>query len=177
MKRIFASVLCLLTVFFCFAPAASAIGAERTQTETLENGDRLVSGVGGPLLREKPENEAALPFEKLLRFFKRLLYLFTGMKTAEKSKYLRYYDANGVLLWEAVLTAEFVYSSKQVRCESVDLSFVSMDRNWLLASRNTEKAGDTARGTVSVRQTKLGVPLQTVTRTLTLTCDRYGAVS
>ena len=176
MKRIITLTICLLMVFLCFAPAVSAIQSENTQTEVLENGDSLVSGIGDPLLTAAPEDTPSATFSNLIRFLKRLIFFFTGTKTVEKSKYLRYYDQNGVLLWEATLTAEFAYSSKQVRCEDARLSFVSLDWDWTLVSRQTEKTGDTALGTISVKQTKLGVPLQTITRTLTLTCDSNGNV-
>ena len=176
MKRIVALTICLLMVFLCFAPSVSAIQPENTQTEVLENGDSLVSGIGDPLLNAAPEDTPAATFSNVIRFLKRLIYFFTGTKTVEKSKYLRYYDQNGVLLWEATLTAEFVYSSKQVRCEDARLSFVSLDRDWTLSSRQTEKVGDTALGTISVKQTKLGIPLQTITRTITLACDSNGNV-
>ena len=116
-KRIVALTICLLMVFLCFAPSVSAIQPENTQTEVLENGDSLVSGIGDPLLTTAPEDTPAATFSNLIRFLKRLIYFFTGTKTVEKTKYLRYYDQNGVLLWEATLTAEFAYSSKQVRCE------------------------------------------------------------
>ena len=178
MKRIVALTICLLMVFLCFAPSVSAIQPENTQTEVLENGDSLVSGIGDPLLTAAPEDTPAATFLNLIRFLKRLIYFFTGTKTTvEKSKYLRYYDQNGVLLWEATLTAEFAYSSKQVRCKDARLSFVSLDRNWTFSSRQTEKAGDTAIGTISVKQMKLGVPLQTITRTITLTCDSNGNIN
>lgn len=178
MKRILACILCLLTGILCFSSAGSAARAEEIQTtEVLENGDALISGIGDPLLRDETTNTAAGPLETVLRFFRRLLYFFTGTKTVERSKFLRYYDANGVLLWEAVLTAEFTYSEKQVRCETAKLSFTSLDPDWALSSKTTAKAGDAARGTVSVRQTKLGVPLQTVTRTIVLTCDNKGNIN
>ena len=177
MKRILAAALCFLTLVLCLIPAVSAADAEDPRTETLENGDRLVTGIGEPLLQGAPEDAGVATLARLLRFFRRLVHLLTGTKTTERSKYLRYYDHNGVLLWEATLTAEFAYSARRVRCERATLSFVSQDPDWSLVSRQTETAGDAARGTVSVRQTKLGVPLQTVTRTLTLTCDSNGNVS
>ena len=177
MKRFMTSVLCLILLFLLITPAVSAIQPENTQTEVLENGDSLVSGIGDPLLTAAPEDTPAATLSNLIRFLKRLIFFFTGTKTVEKSKYLRYYDQNGVLLWEATLTAEFAYSSKQVQCEDARLSFVSLDWDWTLVSRQTVKTGDTALGTISVKQTKLGVPLQTITRTITLTCDSNGNVN
>ena len=109
-------------------------------------------------------------------FLQRLLRFFGKTDTVTKTKYLRYYDSKGVLLWTTYLTATFQYNGKKVVCTEAALTAEIADGDWTLDEKQTEKADNTAKGTVTFRQHKLGVPLKTITRTLTLTCDKNGNV-
>ena len=177
MKRLFSAVFAVLFVLFCLAPAALAARDPQPPeevTETLEDGSYFVVAVG-----ERNQNEAAEthdPVARLIAFFQRLIRLLRKQQTVSKTKYVSYYDANGTLLWTLYLSADFIYNGKTAACDSVAVSFDILDADWRNLASAGSVNGDTAVGQFAMRQYKLGVPLKTVQKTLTLTCRPDGAV-
>ena len=174
MKKLMALQLCvcfMLPLTTVFAAEASAVQTK----EVLEDGDYIVTEIKDGAA--DPQNEDTLSLlGRLTELLRKLLRFLTGTKTAEKTKYVNYYDKNGTLLWSVQLTATFSYSKSEAKCDSAQVSSVFYDTDWKLISSGTEKDGDTAVGRFTVRQIKLGVPLKTVKRTVTLTCDTNGNV-
>ena len=122
------------------------------------------------------ENEISL-FYKLLTRILKILSFFSRAKTVEKVKYLKYYDKNGVLLWTVTLYAQFSYSRSSVKCESAKLSSSILDSDWKMTEAKVSKNKNTAIGAFTISQSKLGIPLKSISRTLTLTCDKNGNIT
>ena len=175
MKRLLTILLCTLLLALPLLPAAQAAVAyfDYEVTETLEDGSSLVTSIQ---MEEQLESDTFDLLSLVRAFLQRLLRFFGKTDTVTKTKYLRYYDSKGVLLWTTYLTATFQYNGKKVVCTEAALTAEIADGDWTLDEKQTEKADNTAKGTVTFRQHKLGVPLKTITRTLTLTCDNNGNV-
>ncbi len=170
MKKVISVFLSLVMIFVfpCFVSADENAG---TETEVFEDGSFLE-------IVTETENESELIgfFSRLINFLKRLVEFFTGQKTVTKTKYMNYYASDGVLLWSAKLKADFMYSKKEAVCTDSSFSMDIYDSDWVLISSDCRNAGDTAEAEFSVRQYKLAVPLKTVEKTITLTCDTQGNV-
>lgn len=173
-------LLCMLLCITCLLPAFSVIAfaenpAAAEFCETLENGDYITYSISDS--KNDLQNEDAMSvLTRLLHLLRRMLQMLTGTKTVQKTKYVNYYDKNGTLLWTVTLTARFAYSKSNVKCEAAAVNAEMFDPDWRLISAATEKSGPTATARFTVRQTKLGVPLKTIEKTVTLTCDRNGNV-
>lgn len=188
MKKITALILSVLMIFGAALPAFA--------TDTAE--DEITYFDDGSYLREtytyeeiKWENVVYNDHEYvggeedamgsvgniLLRILHWLKKILTNMKKASKSKYIYYYDANGTLLWQASIYAEFEYNGLWATCKVARKHFVRYDADWKLISSECDYEDATATAKFTVKQYKLGIPLKTINKKLTLTCDRKGNVT
>lgn len=168
-------VLCIILSLFIFIlPLNVTVFAEETEeiTQISEDGEYTVSG-----MTDMQTEEASDFFSKLISVFRKLMELLTGNKTVSKTKYVSYYDKNGILLWTVYLNAEFAFNGKQSVCKKAYTSYEIADKDWSVQSCESGKSGDTAWADFTVRQSKLGVKLKTITPHLTLRCDKNGNVS
>ena len=192
-KRLVAFLLCVLLLVPAVALPAFSVEQEDVQKETFADGDYIVietadnephigyiaddgnyyspQGYGDAV-----EEATLLSVRSILDLFRRIVRFITGTKTVEKVKYVKYYDTSGNIIWIVTLKAKFSYSETRVKCDSSKLTFQRRDPDWKMISSNATKSGNTARGEFIVRQTKLGVNLKTVEKTITLTCDKNGNV-
>ena len=174
-KKLTALLLLCVCLVLPLTPAFAAESSVPEIREMLEDGDYTVTVVKDGAAGLQNEDTLST-LGRLLELLKKLLRLFTGTKTVQKTKYVNYYDKNGTLLWTVQLEASFSYSKNRATCDSARITSVFYDSDWKLISSSVSKDGDTATGQFTVRQTKLGVPLTTVERTVTLTCDTNGTV-
>ncbi|MBR3953930.1 MAG: hypothetical protein IKJ63_00450 [Clostridia bacterium] len=191
MKRIFISFLCCALLCLQIIPCVAA--ASGMQTEKNEDGSFFI-------ISDKPLSSAVAPpdFEnqivpgaptvsnmsaiiKLFRsIIEKLLHLFRqlqGKEEVTKTKYIYYYSSDSKLLWSGKLTGEFMYSSSSAQCLNASFDFETYDSNWKLDDYTCSTKNATASVTFSVVQKSLGVKLQTIEKTITLTCDTNGNVS
>lgn len=171
MKKIIAVFLCPVFIILSVFPVFAA-GMQKEEREYLEDGSYFIEVVSDSI---KKENEQGI-FAKLFDFLKRLIEFFKGQKTVTKTKHLNYYSSDNELLWTAKLTGEFIYSKSTAVCSSAEFSMEIYDSDWLLQSSECEEAGDTAAAEFTVKQYKLLVPLKTIEKRMTLTCDTKGNV-
>lgn len=187
MKKVISLVLCALLVVLTLTPVSAAY--TETEKQYFEDGSYITVGYDesdGDFgeITEDAESGSLSFFERIISIFKKIIaYLFgketeeeTKPKTVSKTKYARYYDTNDNLLWTVYLTAEFSYDGESAECTKVSVSQSIKDSDWKLISSDCEKSGNRATGDFTVRQYKLGVPLKTIEKTLTLTCDKDGNV-
>ena len=178
MKKIVCVLLCGVLLGVFVLPAFGASVPE--QRETLADGSYFVTVVSdkSPVDEEIASDDTGLTglINRLVQFLRQLIQLMRGTRTVTKTKYVNYYDSNGTLLWTASLTATFTYNRQQATCTSATCHSVTYDRDWSVAFSHVEKEGNSATVRFTARQTKLGVPLKTIERTLTLTCDTKGNV-
>lgn len=173
MKKFLSIFIAFIITFipFCFTAGAEE-SAEISQTEYFEDGSYITVGTASAV-----ENEIANIFAKILEFFRKLIEFFTGNKTVSKTKYASYYDKNGNLLWSVFLEAEFSYNGKTSYCKEAGAYYETYDSDWEITSSGYSTDGNTATADFTAQQTKLGVKLKTVNKTLTLTCDKDGNIS
>lgn len=177
-------LLCVLLCAALFFPVLTLYGAaappsEPEARETLADGSYFVT-----VLSDAPPSYNEITDEggffalvnRMIQFLRQVIQLLRGTRTISKTKYVNYYDSGGTLLWTLSLTAEFTCNKQRTTCTSAYARHEVYDRDWSVVKTDVEKADDTATGTFSVRQTKLGVPLKTIDRTITLTCDTNGDV-
>lgn len=191
MKRLFISILCYILICSYIVPClASASG---TQIETNADGSFIVisneppdfsvypPNFGDETAPETPQlNSMGSIIELLKSFIDKLINLFRQLQGKEeitKSKYIYYYSADSKLLWLGKLTGQFLYSSDSVSCIDASFAFESYDSNWKLDTYNCSTKNATAEVRFSVVQKSLGVKLQTINKSLSLTCDTNGNVS
>lgn len=175
MKKMIAVMLSVLILFplGLFTAAAADFSGENI-LETFDDGSYMVVSDA-----QKKETEAATDiFSRLLDFFRKLLEILFGIKNDRKEvsgeKYLSYYGSDGTLLWTVTLKAEFMCLADTAECVDAQLFARTYDNDWRLASYVCSKKGNCASAQFTVKQTKLGVPLKSVSKELVLTCDANG---
>lgn len=188
MKKVISLVLCMLVVALPLVPIVGVQAVTETAEEYFEDGSYLVVGFDERgVINDSEESAEVSLFQKIIDMLKRILEYFFGKnegpesdsvktKSTSKTKYANYYDANGNLLWSIYLQGHFSYDGEKAECTHVSVSSNIKDSDWKLLSADGTKEGATATGTFSVRQYKLGVPLKTIEKTLTLTCDKNGNI-
>ncbi|MCH5198807.1 MAG: hypothetical protein J1E34_07870 [Oscillospiraceae bacterium] len=174
MKKLISVFLSSVLLFFT-APLVFASEASIEETIQFDDGSFIEIRVEDKKNNEIKEDAKSV-LSRFMQMIKKILYFFTGTKTAAKTKYVNYYDKNGTLLWSVFLTAEFTYSKTRVNCEKASVSFEIFDSDWKMTSAQASKNGDTATATFSVRQFKLGVPLKSIERIITLVCSEDGNI-
>lgn len=175
MKRLISVFMAILVFALISAPAVGASG-DNSGTEYFEDGSYLVEGIGD--IDEESAESAESFLAKIVTFIKRIISLLfkKEAQTVTQTKYVRYYDKNGALLWAVYLRGTFTYDGKTASCTDASVTDYMYDADWRLLSCNTKKSGSTASADFTVRQYKLGVALKTVERRLVLTCDKDGNV-
>lgn len=177
MKKLLCILLAVLTVLpFGTAAAKAIIPTAWDSIETFEDGSYLI------LSGAESEGNEAEPvtnlFAWLMNLLKKLFSLLLGIKESTREvsgeKYLSYYSSDGTLLWTVTLKAKFRYSDVFTECVDAQLSAQMFDRDWQLVSSDCSKNGNSASASFTVRQTKLGIPLKSITKELVLTCDTNG---
>ena len=102
---------------------------------------------------------------------------FAVKGTTTKTKSYQHYNSDNTLAWKASITATFSYNGTTASCTSVSKSTSVYDSAWKCTSSSCSKSGATATGNFTFKRYVLLVPVQTVNKTLTLTCDKNGNVS
>lgn len=200
MKRFLIFILCF--VLFCVWVVPCFAATNNMQIEQNEDGSFFIT-VDEPLCsvpdidqdntQQKPpttetpgasEAQGSGNLNSLIKLLKKIITALLRMvgqinnqNNVTKTKYIYYYSADSELLWSGELTGEFLYSSSSVQCIDASFSFTSYDSNWKLDAHTCATQNATASVTFSVVQKSLGVKLQTITKTLTLTCDTNGKVT
>lgn len=75
------------------------------------------------------------------------------------------------------LTGTFTYNGSTSSCTSATYSTTIYDDTWKFTSKSASKSGNTATGKFTAKKYLLIIPIQTVTKTITLTCDKNGNIS
>ncbi|MBQ9945023.1 MAG: hypothetical protein IJO68_00690 [Clostridia bacterium] len=169
MKKTVSLILSLLLAVGFVFPVFS-FAEHRPEKEIFEDGSYIETVC---LVKE---SSSADFFSRLMDFFRRLIEFFTGQRTVTKTKYVSYYSSEDELLWTASLKAEFVYSDKKAICTDSKFGIDIYDSDWVLLSSENTEDNDKATAEFTVQQYKLGVPLKTINRSITLICDTKGNV-
>ena len=143
-------ILILLNVFVCFA------SAQNKTTETIEH---FEDGSYGVIC------------------IKTVFSLFASKSSITRTKEYKYYDSSNNLDWKASITATFTYNGTTASCTNVSKSTTVYDTSWKCTASSCNKSGATATGDFTFKQYVSFIPVKTINKTLTLTCDKNGNVS
>ena len=99
----------------------------------------------------------------------------TQTKTGDKV--LSYKDSNGELKWKVTVTGTFTYTGSSSTCTTSSISYNVYAENWEIIETTASKSSNKAIGNVTAKRYLLGLPVQTVTETITLSCSATGVLS
>ncbi len=192
MKKLIAFLLCTLLLILPLYPAVSAESAE-SGIEHFDDGSYMTVTYSKPYTENPPDNDnigsgedyndsvaenAPSALTRLICWFKDILNkIFAKQSTVTKTKYCNYFSSDGELLWSVSLKGKFTYNHRKAVCVSSEMNYEILDSDWKMISTDHTEDGNTARGEFTIKQYKLGVPLKTIERTLTLACNKNGNVS
>ncbi len=87
------------------------------------------------------------------------------------------YVSSNTTQWTYTINGTFSYNGSSSSCTSVSDSYSISNSNWHMDSHSCWKSGNTANGTVTMKHKVLGVTINTVTRSLVLSCSPNGTLS
>ena len=99
----------------------------------------------------------------------------SGTITGSKEK--NYYDESGSLDWKAVLTGTFGYTGSSAVCTASSCNVTIYDSAWYTISKSATKSSNSAFASVTMGYKVLGVTVNQVPVSITLTCDKNGNLS
>lgn len=152
-KRILAV---LLAVACCLTMAATAFAAsaeENTEITYFEDGSYLVKTI----TTEKSARAAST---------------ISGAVDA------KYYNASDELRWVVTLSGTFSYTSGvSSSCTSASISATAYGGGWSCSTKNANASGNSAVGSATMIRKVLGIQVDSIPVSLTLSCDKYGNLS
>ncbi len=173
MKRLVSLLLSTVIFALTLVPVTGALNG-KSDAEYFDDGSYLVVGLGETDAESEESSEGF--FSKIIDFIKRIISLIfkRDAQTVTKTKYVRYYDKKGVILWEVYLTGEFYFDGKSASCNEAVISCEIYDNDWSVVSASADKTGARATGSFKIKQQKLGVALKSIEKIITLECDKNG---
>ncbi len=103
--------------------------------------------------------------------FSRAANTKTGKKT------ITYYGGDDEIQWTATLLGTFSYNGSSATCTNATISYSINNSIWDITTANASKSNNKAIGNVTAKRYFLGVPVQTVEQTTTITCSANGTLS
>lgn len=99
----------------------------------------------------------------------------TNKRTGSKVK--AYYDSESTKLFSLTVHGSFNYDGSTVTCIDASYTYEIYDSAWSLKSATASKSGATATASGTFVKKVLGITVNTITLTPTLTCDKDGNLS
>ena len=96
-------------------------------------------------------------------------------KTASKVAIFK--NSNGVEQWKATLTGTFAYDGTFSTCSASSINVTISNDEWYMVSKNADKNGNTATGSLTMNRKLLGVIIGREHVELSITCDERGNIS
>lgn len=103
--------------------------------------------------------------------------LLATAKTKTASRTTTYYSASGAALWYVTVTATFTYNGSTSSCTSASVSAGSYSSAWKISDKSASKSGNIGKATATATRYSNAKPIDTHTKTATLTCDKNGNLS
>jgi hypothetical protein len=145
-----------------FADTPCAIdGSVKNETTVMDDGSYYITTI-----------EESVPGISL-----RAAAVATSTKTGSATT--SYYTSSGTLLWSVKVTGTFSYNGSTSSCtsSSVTTSVTSAASSWKITSKSVSKSGNQATGKATAKLYNGSIVLQTVSKTVILTCSKTGALS
>mgnify|MGYP004531695729 CR=1 FL=1 len=98
--------------------------------------------------------------------------------TVTKSKTVNYYSSSNDIIWYVKVTGSFKYGNGSASCLSSNVSAGSNYSNWKISNKTSSKSGSTAKASATAKQySTSGILINTINKSVTLTCDSNGKFS
>mgnify|MGYP000811369877 CR=1 FL=1 len=97
--------------------------------------------------------------------------------TKSGSKSTHYYNSKDEEQWVATIHGTFSYDGYSATCTGAYTSHTIYNSAWKLKSSSSEKSGNQAIGHFVFKYYLLGVPINTIEKTVVLTCSPNGVLS
>ena len=97
--------------------------------------------------------------------------------TKSATKTVNYKNSKGNILWSVSVHGTFTYTGSSSKCISSTVSAISHDNNWKITSKSSSKSGNKATAKATAKLYQSGIAIQTINRTVTLTCSANGNMS
>lgn len=128
--------------------------------------------------------ETNLYSEKNITYLKNGDYIVTEIithltrsSTKSGAKKLTYVNSAGEDMWYVQVNGTFTYTGTQATCESVSVETYVYGGGWKVKDTDCYKSGNTAYGEATAKRYVLGIPIETATEELSLTCSATGKLS
>ena len=151
MKNVKTFLFTIIGIFLLFSCSASAASTVTTsEIYSLANGDYLET----VLIQDSTSSATS------------------STKSGQKTTY--YKSSSGVTLWSVTVKASFSYTyGKSSTCTSVTGSSVA----WKVSSASSKKNGNTATASATGYHYTNGALVESLSRSVSLSCDIYGSLS
>lgn len=163
MKKLMCLVLTLLLVFSSFPFAKASADEFKNEPEIIcyEDGSYTIITM----------EEQLAPVDGCTAGLKAI----TSTKNASKT--YTHYDSSGSVVWAVTLSASFTFDGTTSTCTAASCSISIYNSAWYTVSSSTSRSGNTATANVTMGRKVLGVTVQTIPITITLSCDANGNLS
>lgn len=96
-------------------------------------------------------------------------------KTGYKTTYCK--NANGTVLWFVKVTARFSYNGATATCISSSISTTIKDSSWKISNKYSTRCSNYGTATATANKYSSGKIINTITKTVKLTCSPTGTLS
>jgi hypothetical protein len=101
----------------------------------------------------------------------------SASKTVSKSKTAHYYSSSNVEQWYVKVSGSFTYGNGSAVCNSASVIANPKNKDWKVSNKTSRKSGNSATASATGKRYKNNVLLETVTKSVTLTCSPTGKFS
>lgn len=158
MKKLFSA---LLSVFFILNTVISAFAFDvaenpNTTIEYFDDGSYIVTTISN-----EPSN----------------ISTYASTTSTTKSKISTYYSKSNSKLWDVKVTGTFTYGNGSAKCNSSTVSATSYNKNWKVTNKSASKSNVSASASATGNLYQDSIIVQSIVKTVTLTCDKNGNFS
>lgn len=93
------------------------------------------------------------------------------------SKTITHFNSSDEQVWTYTITGNYTYNGSSSSCTSVSDSYSISNNNWHINSHSCWKSGNTAYGSVTMDYKLLGITINSVSKSLNLSCSPSGVLS
>lgn len=106
-----------------------------------------------------------------------IITLSRSSSTKSARKTYTYKSSTGKTLWTITVTGTFSYSGSSSSCTKSSISTTCPSSTFKLSSKSATKHNSTATATASFKQYNDSVYLRTITRSVSISCDKNGKLN
>ena len=155
MKKLFSLFLCIILCVVFQTTTYAADNSFTTITEVFPDGSYIESCV-------EEDNLAIVPFS-------------TSTKSGTKTDSYKYGD--GSILWSITVHGKFTYDGSTSKCIVSSISTTCPSSYWKLSNKSASKTNATAKASATAKRYLDNKVVQTLNRSVQLTCNKNGKLS